>query len=264
LFKRLLLSVCLLLLLFSAYASVYVVEPVDQKVLPGSSEVLSFGKVAKGETMRVVIKKKSDLSFDWSRLSVDSGLLPAGWKVNSVEEDKSLIAEITIPKNAAVSTQQIKLVASNPAEPVLSETFYGSVSVQENLLFASIEELSQETTLGEVAKFNLVLNNDSIAGHAVEVRSSLPSYWFSARTIELEPNQSGNFELEVVPYAYGEKNFQFEVVSLENGKTTRLQARLGVKPTLSGMYRASFGGFPFFSPGMLPYYLLNGFLALLG
>ncbi len=263
-FKRLLLLFCVLLLFSTAYGAVYLVEPVDRKVLPSSSEVFSFGKVAKGETMRLVIKKKSDLSFDWAILSVDSSLLPPGWKVDSIAEDKSLIAEITVPRNAEVSTQQIKFTASNPAEPVLSETFYASVLVQENLLDASVEELSQETVLGEVEKFNLVLNNDSIASHRVKVRSSLPSYWFSSQTVVLEPKQAKNVELSVVPYAYGEKNFQFEVLSLENSKTFSFPARLSVKPTLSGMYLASFGGFPFFSPGMLPFYLLNGFLSILG
>ena len=264
LFKKLILLFCLFLLFSQVFASVYVVEPVDKKVSPASSEVLSFGKIARGETLKVVVKKKSDFSFDWDSLTIDTGLLPPGWKFELVEEDKTLIALITVGKDAPVSAQQLKFTASNSSEPLLSEAFYAGISVHESLLDVSPEKLSKETVLGETTVFTLILNNDSVASHRVEITTSLPSYWFSQIVEELGPNQTKTVELLVSPYAYGEKNFSINVRSLENSKSFSFPAKLDVKPTIAGMYYASIAGFPFFSPSLLPYYLLNSFLALFG
>lgn len=261
-FKRFLVLLCFLLLACQAFADVYLVEPVDRAVLPADSGVISFGKVAGGETLDVVVKKKSGTGPEWDSLSVDNSLLPQGWSSESIETDKTLIARVSIPANAATSTQRLKFTASNSSGLAFGESFYATVSVNENLLEASFESLSLGSVVGTPAKFSLVLNNDSIASHSIVVRSSLPEYWFSARAIELAPLETRAVELDVTPYYYGEKNFSFSVDSALNGKTFSFPARLSVKPTLTGMYGAGMAGFPFFSPAMLPYYLISGFLSL--
>lgn len=245
-----------------ALAAVYIVEPVDRAVLPADSEAVFFGKVARGETMNVVIKKKSGTGPEWNSLSVDLSILPQGWSSKTLETDKTLIAMISIPKDAATSTQRIKLIAGNSSEPAFDQGFYATVSVNESLLDASFENLGLDATVGKAARFTLVLNNDSIASHTVSVESTLPAYWFPARAIELAPLEARTVELDVVPYYYGEKNFSFSVHSSLNGKSFSFPATLGVKPTLAGMYRAGLAGFPVFSPGMLPYYVISGFLSL--
>ncbi len=262
LFKRLLVPFCLILLVSSAYATIYIVEPVDKAVKPTDSETLEFGKIARGETLRVVVKKKSDFETRWSSLSVDKSLLPAGWQIQPLEEDKTLIVNVAVPKNAEISTQRIKFVASSPSGQVFNESFYATVSVKDSLLSASIESLGQESILGEDTTFGLVLINDSIAEHSVRVESSLPDYWFSPMEVRLKPHETKQVQLVVSAHSYGEKNFSFTVSSLLNEKKFSFPAKMNVRPNLVGMFQAPFAGFSFFSPSMLTYYLLNGFLSI--
>lgn len=261
-FKKLLLFFCFSLILLSASASIYLVEPLDGQL--SSSGEVTFGKIAPGETLKVVVKKKSDFGFEWNSLSVDAGLLPPGWSSEFVETDKTLIALVSLPRNAKVSNQRLKFVLSNSAQPLFSEFFYGLVLVNENLLSASIENLNNGCVLGEKAVFDLVLNNDSIAEHSVLVESDLPGYWFAPVEVSLKPFEAKSVVLEVVPYSYGGKDFSFLVSSELNSRSFPFKAGLNVSPTLPGMFRASLAGFPFFSPGFLPQYLLNGFLSLVG
>lgn len=249
-----------MLLLFPASASVYLVEPLDEK-LSNAGEA-SFGKIARGETLKVVMKKKSDFDFEWDSLSVGAGLLPPGWGVEVVETDKTLIALVSLPEDADVSIQRIKFSLSNSSRPLFNEFFYGSVLVNDSLLSASIENLNNSSVLGEYAGFDLVLNNDSIAKHVVVVESDLPGYWFIPVEVELKPFETKAVSLEVLPYSYGEKNFSFLVSSRLNGESFPFMAKLDVSPTLTGMFRVPIAGFSFFSPGFLPQYLLNGFLSL--
>ena len=71
------------------------------------------------------------------------------------------------------------------------------------------------------------------------------------------------FDLNVNALAYGKRNFTITVSSLQNSMQQAFPAELGIAPTLRGKYLASLFGFPFFSPSLLPYYLVNGFLSLL-
>lgn len=260
-FKRFLVAFFIVVTCSQAFATVYLVEPFDQKLSPGQE--LSFGKAARGETLRVVVKKKSDLALDWSLFSVDPAFLPEGWKAEAIESDKTLILEVSIAENATVSTQRLKFIASN-GQQELSESFFASVSVHENLLSASIEDLDQEAVLGSTALFNLVLNNDSAAAHSLRVESTLPSFWFQGSELTLLPHETRVVSLEVLPLSYGEKSFFFRVSSLHNSTSFQFPAKLNTRPTLLGMYQAPVTGLPVFSPTMLPYFLINGLLSVFG
>ena len=261
-FKKLFVLSCLLLLAVPAFSTVYLVEPVDSELSQGSE--VSFGKLASGETLRIVIKKKSSLSMEWNSLAVDTALLPEGWSFESEKTDKTIIGLLSISPNAPTSTQRLKFSASNSSEPMLSESFFANFSVNESLLDASLESQNLETFLGKEAIFRIVLSNGSISEHAFSVESTLPHYWFPPLLQTIGPNQTLVVELPVRPYSYGEKGFQFTVSSQENGEQFSFPARLTTRPTLSGMFKAPIAGFPFFSPGNLPFYLVNGFLMLLG
>jgi len=260
LFKRLLVILCLLLLAGSAFATIYLIEPVDRRF--SNNDEISFGKIARGETLKVIIKEKSDLADEWASLDVDSRLLPSGWTVESIETDETLIAKVTIPRDAEISTQRIKFTAKNPSGEIFDETFFANVSVLDSLLTASIENLNKDALMGDETSFNLVLNNDSIAEHFLKIESTLPGYWFSSQTVTLKPHETRAVELPVSPLSYGEKPFFFNLSSSLNSKQFSFPANLSVKPTLVGMYQASIFGFPFFSPSMLPFYLVNGFLSI--
>ncbi len=260
LFKRLLVVFCLLMLCLQAYAAVYIVEPLDEKLFPGQE--LSFGKISRGETLKVVVKKKSDLGQDWFQILVDPEFLPPSWKAESIETDKTLIALVTLSEDAAVSMQRLKFLAVNDLQPELNESFFATVSVHESLLSASIEDVVKDAVLGQETIFSLVLNNDSIAEHSLKAESSLPGYWFKSQEMVLAPNETRTVALSVQPLTYGEKNFSFKVLSLYNDTGFDFPAKLNTKPTLLGMYQAPITGLPLFSPTMLPYYLINGILSI--
>lgn len=261
-FKKTLVLLCLLLLAFQANASIYLIEPISQKL--SDDEEIAFGRVAAGETLRIIVKKKSDLSLEWDRLSVNQSSLPSGWEAKPETADKTLIASIKVSKNARESTQRIKLNASNSMEPGLSETFFATVFVKENLLSVAIENPSQDAVLGQKTGFNMTLSNESIAGHSVKIESSLPEYWFSSREVQLNPFETKTVSLEVLPYSYGEKAFSFSVSSLENEKQFSFPVRMNTRPTLSGIFKAPAAGFPFFTVTILPFYLINSLLSILG
>lgn len=244
-----------------SYAAIYLVEPLDQRI-SGNEEVF-LGKAAVGETVKIVIKKKSDLELEWNQLLVDAQLLPSGWKAEIKETDKTIIALVKIPGNAPVSTQRLKLTAGNSSFQSAGESFFATIAINENLLDASIERLGQETVLGEPAVFDLILNNDSIAEHSLLVESSLPGYWFKPEMITLKPLEKKTVELSVMPHTYGQKNFSFSVSSMHNSKQFAFPAKIEVTPTLLGVYSAPSAGFAFFSPALIPYYLINALLSLI-
>jgi len=245
------------MLVSQAFAVISIVEPVDTKLSDGGE--ISFGKIAMGEILKVVVKKKSDLGSDWATIAIDG--LPSGWSSETIETDKTLIAMVSVAPNAEISTQRITFTLANDLIPSLNESFYGSVSVNKSLLDISFESLAIDATLGQSAEFVLTINNDSIAKHLIMVESTLPYYWFSGKTIEIGPLETEQVSLEVMPYSYGEKNFSFTVYSALNEESFSFPAKLDVKPDLVGMFRAPAAGFPFFSPGMLPYYLISSLLS---
>ncbi|MBN2067274.1 MAG: hypothetical protein JW744_02300 [Candidatus Diapherotrites archaeon] len=251
----------LLVLAQGSIAAIFLVEPVDQML--ESNDTVAFGKVAAGETLRVIVEKKSGLAAEWNEISVNQLLLPAGWSAKSIETDKTLIAEISLPRKAEVSTQRIEFTVSNKASPLFSETFYGGVSVRDGLLTVSIDNLDQGVVVGHTASFRLTASNDSIAPHAISVESSLPRYWFSPISVSVPAGGKSELDLNVDALAYGKRGFIFKVKSELNDESSSFPASLEVSPTLRGKFFSGLVGFPFFSPSLFSQYLLIGFLAVL-
>ncbi len=248
--------------LFSqAYAAIFLVEPVDTKLQSGQS--VALGSIAKGETLRLITRKKSELPAQWDSISVNREMLPEGWGFEEIETDKTMIALLSTPSNALVSTQRIQFTLSSKSQPAFAETFYADLSVRDNLLTVTIENLNQGVVVGETAQFKLIASNDSIAEHNIAIASDLPSYWFEPMSVRAEPHSTLAVDLNVNALVYGERSFRFTVSSLHNDSAFNFPALLSVSPTLRGKYVSALFGFPFFSPGLLPYYLLNGFLSLL-
>jgi len=261
LFKKLGVLVFLLLLANSCFAAIFIVEPVDRKVQNGQS--VALGKMARGETVRLIVRKKSDSAVEWDSISVEQELLPKGWNFESSETDKTLIALISSPADAEISTQRIGFTVGNKSQPLFSETFYGSISVREKLLTVTVENLNQEALVGQTAQFKLIANNDSIAEHKLLVKSDLPSYWFESRSITIPALSKEEVDLNVGALAYGQRQFRFTVSSLQNDTSFQFPASLSVKPTLRAKFFSGFIGLPFYSPSLFSQYLFLGFLAWL-
>ena len=260
-FKKLLLFICISCLFSEAFAAVFLVEPVDKRL--ENSEAVVLGNIAKGETLRIVARKKSEQSAEWNTIIVDLETLPQGWKFSARETDKTIIAELSLPANAQVSTQRLEFTVSNKSQPSFAETFYANISVRDKLMTATIENLSQRVVVGETANMKLIVSNDSVAEHRLAISSNLPTYWFEPLEVIVTPNGTTETDLNINAVAYGERNFKLEVSSLQNDTVFCFPASLGIAPTLQGKYVSALFGFPFFAPSLLPYYVVNGFLSLL-
>ena len=67
----------------------------------------------------------------------------------------------------------------------------------------------------------------------------------------------------MTPRVYGYRNYSFYVNSQLNGNLVNLiPARIEALPVLKEKYATGLYGFPFFTVSLLPYYLLEGLVAL--
>lgn len=251
----------ILCLSLQASADIFLIEPVEL-ALP-DSESLELGQMAVGETLRVVLQRKSGLGFEWDSIEIDAQALPPGWRPSMKTTDKTLVAEISVPADAEETIQRISFTVRSSAQPFSQESFFGYLTVKKNLLEASMEKLKQNSMVGENSTFRLLLNNGSISSQKVIVHSSLPDYWFEPKTVELLPKQTVDLNLEIHPYSYGKRQFSFTVSSALNSFEKSFAAELDVFSTLKGKVSSALFGFPFFTISLLPQFLVNAFLATL-
>jgi len=239
-----------------ASAAIKVVLPVEAQV--SSGEEIDFGNVAVGETFSVVLQKNSGEGFSWDNVSVN---VPNGWQANYSLGDKTMIAEISVPRNALESVQVLYFSLSS-SEKSAEENFKGVLTVKKNLLTVSIDNLKQDAVVGKPITYTLIASNDSIAKHSVLVASSLPNYWFEPFTIALEPKQKKELVLSLTPQAYGLRNFSFFTRSAQNDFSREFVSELRVAPTLQGKFLAPAYAFPLFSLSNFAFYLLNSLLSM--
>jgi hypothetical protein len=262
LFKK---TVCILLLLLAlssqVYADVFLLEPTETILEDG--EETDLGNVAAGETFKFVIQKKTGLGSEWNSLNVDSQTIPTDWIAESGSTDKTLFVFVTLPAAAAESVQRITFSVGDGTGPFSSQSISAYVTVKENLLDASIDRLKQDAMVSEESEFKLLINNESIAKHSVRISSDLPEYWFKPFVVDVAPLQTLEVDLLVHPKRYGARQFSFTVSSELNSFEKSFDAGLNVFSTLRGKFSSPVSGFPFFTPSLLPHFLVNAFIALL-
>lgn len=250
----------LLVFLLDAHASIFLVEPFERTL--ENNDFIDFGKIAQGETLGVVVQKKSAMDFEWKQLTIEQAL-PEGWGYKTVETDKTLIAMVSIPRNAEESIQKISFAVESGTSSFVKGSFSAYLVVKNNLLKASMEGLKQDVVVGETVLFKVLLNNESIAEHKVVISSTLPDYWFMPIEITVPALKTIDLNLSVGPYTYGVKNFSFNISSQLNDFSQEFPAELRVFSTLRGGFTSALYGFPFFTPSFLPHFIINAFLALL-
>jgi hypothetical protein len=243
-----------LLLASNTVAAIHVLLPVEARIASGDE--IDIGSVAAGETFSVVVNKKSGSGFDWEHVSVQA---PADWKTEQSVTDKTLVSEITVPRNASESIQIISFsLSSSQAQ----ENFKTTLTVKKNLLTVAMDNLKQETTVGKPIFYNFVVSNDSIAEHTLTLSSSLPNYWFAPIEVTVPAKQKKELVVELVPKAYGLRNFSFSAQSNKNAFSKDFAAELTVAPTIQGKFIAAAYAFPFFTLSNLPFYIFNAFLSM--
>ncbi|MCD6478894.1 MAG: hypothetical protein J7L44_03340 [Candidatus Diapherotrites archaeon] len=242
-------------LICSASAYIYMLAPREATLQNNESTPLKY--VQPGETLVFVINRKSD-SLVWDSINVSTSW-PSAYEVL----DKTITVRLTIPSDEQAELKSIKFTLIDN-ESGVEENFDAVVFLRHDLIEASLAKSFVECQADSIAKYELLLRNNSLAEHTIEIKSSLPETLFEGTTITLRPNESRALELEVSPGTAGFKEFKFYVDStLFDKRFAELNAEMRALPSLQTKYTASLYAIPFFSFSLLPSYLLNAFLALL-
>ncbi|MFH1256157.1 MAG: hypothetical protein V1494_02585 [Candidatus Diapherotrites archaeon] len=253
-------SLVILFFAASASADISLVKPIDLK-LKDAQQVL-LGAAQPGQTVEIIVTNQRGYADTiWSRAALVS--LPTDWKgVDAVKKEKTLVLALTIPKNASQGTYSFTVAVSNPEEGFGSESFNAKLEVRNSLIKAGISTLAEDVSIGDNAKFGLIISNESIAAHRVLVDSTLSNKLFAPFEAVIPAGQTIEEELVVTPAYSGEKSFSFNIYSRENDSLlASFNARLKARPSLKGEFASALNGYPFFSPGLLPFQLLNSFLS---
>lgn len=250
---------CLLLVLPFSLATVTLVSPVSKQLEDYSS--FRVGSLAPGESLELIVAKKTGSGTLFDSVSLDPASVPAGWTVSSSESfAESLGLKIVVSPSETERIVSLKLVLSQN----------GSAAQSVNLLFVIRNNLSRfeivsdqsEILVGETASYQVRGVNESLAGHSFELRSSLSSSEFAPIPVSLGPaNSDGSIvsiPVLVHPKSYGVRDFSFEFVSNLNQKTVSVSNEsLLVKPTLAGKFESGLFGLPVLLPTLNAFYFFN-------
>lgn len=256
--KKMLLLFLFLLFSTTVFAVVNIISPIEKTVYEGDS--VKIGAIQPGESFELVISRKAE-NTKWTDISVNEALLSSNWTIEKKVFDQTFSLFFSIPSDSHQFSQNIHLTVSDGK---VSENFVVLVVVKKGLVFAGIADLKKETIVNSPVTFKLNIINNSIASHTVNVKSSLPFYWFTGAKITLKPKSSIEKEFVVYPRVYGLRHFNIFIDSEVNGeKIADFDVELNVLPTLSGKFSTTLTGFPLFAPSLFPFYLFDAFLAWL-
>ena len=245
-------------------AEVQILSPVESTLDNGAS--IQAGFISPNQTFELIFSDNSGFGFEWNRLNIPQESLPSSWKLVGTEiTDTSLIAKIKVPKNAQPNFYVLNLDFSNTEQPSIKESVNVQVVVKQNLLEVSFARQSEESfsVVGGQVLYTAVISNASIAPHELKLISTLPSNWFTEKTLIVKPNSNLEEDLIVVPQVYGKTNFSFQADSASEGVVIKtFSSELNVRPTLKGKFASTFSGFPFFTFSLLPFQLLGSFISL--
>ncbi|MEK6972778.1 MAG: hypothetical protein AABW72_01940 [archaeon] len=255
-YKKLFL-LALIALIPATFAEVKILEPIVKQVSLG--ETVLLGSAQPGESVYFVVSKQY-ANGSWESITIDDKTLPIFWNYSIEEFDKSFTITLIIPKSSDSKTQNIRFVAKNK---LVEDTFNIQIIVTNTLLKCGISSFNKTISVGEKTTFALKCVNDSIAEHAISVKSNLPTHWFKHMALVIKPNSTEEYALEVAPYGYGKYDFRFDVSSGLNDNSDSFEVRLTVNPTMKGKYFASVTGLPITVPSIITFYLIDAILSFI-
>lgn len=264
--KKLLVLSLLLLIAGYASADISIVNPVEKRLLSG--ERAELGSVQAGETLILSIDSKTGYKDmpSWTQAVFVKGTIPANWKaLDSKIAAQTLVLTLQVPKNEKKGAHNIKIKLVEETGRVPSEEAQILIYVEQDLMTNEITELAKDAVVDDKVVFNLVVINDSLAGHDITISSSLPRYWFEPIKLKVNSLSALTQSLPVNAYVYGTKDFEFYITSnLTGERLETFSARINIKPTPKSKFAASLNGLPFFTPNLIPYYLIDAFISFFG
>ncbi len=248
-FNKFFLVFFVFVLFLSFGSALKVVFPVEAEYLGNSIEL---GRISPGQSFELIV---FDERFD--SVSVEGQF--SSWAEESVFQGKNISVVLTVPENASFGTKKISFSAFNSVS-MEAESFDVLVNVQNDLWSVNISNLQNQTQVNFPAEYFLVFSNESIGQQKILVFSNLPSYWFESKTFIVEPKSVLKESVFVYPKHYGKRQFTFSFESLFSDEKKEFLSVLSVESSLSSKYSASLYGFPFFTPSLFPFYLIESFI----
>lgn len=243
----------LAILLCSGAYALKQVEPYSQIL----KDDILVGRAVPNSTLELVFSKENE-KFDTLKIT---NTLPDGFSTAIKHELESFKLIVTIPSEANKESYRLNLEFYNSADSFSKETAEVYFTVDSGLLFASMDNFSQETFAGETAEYAFTLINNSDAKTYFTITSSLPSSWHGNFAVQVLPKSIAKEKDYVIPGISGERKFIFTVDY--GGEEKEFNATIKAKPTVESKFASALNGLPFYSFSLIPNYLLNGLFALL-
>ena len=198
----------------------------------------------------------------FTRMVIPESDLPKGWKTATTAESEAVLkATAYVPENTPLGVYNFRVKMQN-VQGGYEEYFVARVSVEENLLGIKLLEPEQSAVVNKPVDFKLAVTSKSASKYRLAVESSLSESWFETTEINIEPNKTDEFILEANPKLSGLMPLVFYLSSDEVPSAYyELDATLHVKPTMKEKFGASLYGFPFFTVSLVPYSMINSFIA---
>jgi hypothetical protein len=262
--KTILLGVVILCLSTLVWGDAFLVDPVVQKAKP--RETMDVGRIMPGENVEIIFNKNSGYgkNVDWTQARIQNMHNNEGFvTLNSGVGTDSLIMNIqsNMLTREGVYDFPLEMIGNN--DELLNETYVLRVTIQKNLVNASLIANQLSGGVNEPSTFTVLLVNDSSAPTQISVIPALPQIWAKEQIVNMAPHSFKEVSLNVTPRFAGPKTFDIRMVK-ENGETiTTLKGTIVANPTLKDRYGAGLYGFPFFTISLVANYLANAFASFL-
>jgi len=251
-FNKFFLIVFSLFFLLSFTSALKVVSPIEAEVL--SNSTVELGKISPGQSFELIV-------FDERFNSIEITGNFEGWGEEQVFYEKNIGIKINVPFDASFGAKKISFNAFNSSTGE-SEAFDVLINVQEDLWSLNISGLNRTTKVNSPVEYKLIFFNESIGAQEIFLSSDLPSPWMKSKTFSLEPKSILKDSVKVNPKHYGSREFNFIFISLFSGEKKEFNSKLAIESDLFSKYSSPAFGFPFFTPTLFSYYLLEAFAGI--
>jgi hypothetical protein len=228
------------------------VEPYSRTI----SNLDLVGRSVPNSTLELVFSKEND-NYD-SLVMLNN--LPENFGFEIKQEFESFKVIINVPDSALNGQYKLNLRFFNSQNLVVDEKIEVYFSVDDSLLFVSMDNFSQTTLVNFDALYTFALINNSDSEAEFVINSSLPNSWFSSRIVRVSKKEIHKEIIIITPRINGLREFEFFVDY--SGMQKKFDVLIKAEPTIESKFSAVLNGLPFYSFSLIPNYFFNGILSL--
>lgn len=218
-----------------------------------------IGSIAPGQTLKLVIDRKSGKTFYWDNLELT---VPDGWKKTSSKDALFFTYETVVPRNAELGTYELTLSASGDIQVLTPEILTISVKVRDDVYsFKADSSYPVHIDTSNLVPFSI--RSESLASDSIKLSlEGIPSDWMGAKEIILSPNEERKTFFLVDPQTEGVYPVSFRAVSTLGAAGGTAPSELVVYPaSLKSKLEVLNEGFSIVTVVLQPFYSL---LSLIG